>query len=89
MAILTSSFLSSAEIICLEETLCKFIHLLNDSIDTVMLSLVMDHSIFVNELSIGVALFELGGGAISLRVKGISCSRTNCSVSITFICPGI
>jgi hypothetical protein len=55
-----------SKVISLKETLCKLIHLLNDPIDTVVLSLMVHHSILVNEFSFGFfgffdfILFELG-----------------------------
>ena len=58
MSILTSSLLT--KIISLQETLRKLVHLLDDPIDAVVLSLVMHHSVFVDEVSIGLILFELG-----------------------------
>jgi len=72
-----------SKVISLKETLCKLIHLLNDPIDSVVRSLMVHHSIFVNEFSIGFfgfVLFELGWTYLSLRVKGIG-TWNCCSVA--------
>ena len=71
-----------SKVISLKETLCKLIHLLNDPIDTVVLSLMVHHSILINEFSFrffDFILFELGWAYLSLRVKGIG--AWNCSVA--------
>jgi hypothetical protein len=79
--IMTSPLSSKA--ISLKETLCKLIHLLNDPIDSIVRSLMVYHSIFVNEFSFGFfdfVLFELRWTNLSLRVKGIGALNL-CSVA--------